>query len=96
MEHDDSAAGGLGVDCNDAVRQLYVFLDGELTDERRHDIATHLDDCGSCAKAAGFEAELRVVIASRCQERVPQALIERVAAALAKEEAASRRSSGGS
>lgn len=84
-----------GVDCEEAVHQLYVFLDGELTEERRGAIAVHLDECGPCARAAGFEAELRAVIASRCQERVPASLIERVAAALASEQAAER-STGGS
>jgi mycothiol system anti-sigma-R factor len=87
-------AGGAGVDCDEAVRQLYVFLDGELTEERRYEIKVHLDDCGPCAGAAGFEAELRMVIASRCRDRVPQALIDRVAEAIAREEARRARSSG--
>lgn len=74
-----------GVDCTEAVRQLYVYLDGELTDDRRVEIALHLDECSPCAGAAGFEAELRAVIASRCKERVPQSLVDRIAAALAAE-----------
>jgi mycothiol system anti-sigma-R factor len=67
------------VDCNDAVHQLYDYLDGELTDERRRQIAVHLDRCGHCARAAGFESELRSVIANCCRDRVPDALISRVA-----------------
>lgn len=84
----ESRCGGHspGVDCDEAVRQLYVFLDGELTEERRVAIAVHLDECGPCAEAAGFEAELRAVIASRCKDRVPSSLIERVAAAIAEEQ----------
>lgn len=85
--------GGDGVsdvDCMEAVRQLYVYLDGELTEERRLDIAVHLDECGPCADAAGFEAELRTVISSRCKDRVPESLISRVAAAIAAEEARRR------
>jgi mycothiol system anti-sigma-R factor len=84
--------GGCGdyasyVDCAEAVRQLYVYLDGELTDDRRLEIAAHLDECGPCADAAGFEAELRAVISSRCKDRVPDSLIARVASAIAAEEA---------
>lgn len=75
-----------GVDCDEAIRQLYHYLDGELTTERRQRIAVHLDECGWCGDAAGFEAELRVVIASHCRDRVPEALRARVAAAI-KEEA---------
>jgi len=81
-----------GVDCDEAIRQLYVYLDGELTDERRQEISVHLDDCGPCAGAAGFEAELRIIISSRCKDRVPDSLIKRVAAAIAEEQA--RRRSG--
>ncbi|HVC15264.1 MAG TPA: mycothiol system anti-sigma-R factor [Acidimicrobiales bacterium] len=79
--------GASDVDCMEAVRQLYVYLDGELTEERRLEISVHLDECGPCADAAGFEAELRAVISSRCKDRVPDSLIDRVAAAIAAEEA---------
>jgi mycothiol system anti-sigma-R factor len=73
------------VDCNEAVHQLYHYLDGELTDERRRQIGLHLDLCGSCADAAGFEAELRHVIADRCRDHVPESLVERVARSIDEE-----------
>ncbi len=76
------AQGLFGLDCNDAVHQLYHYLDGELTEERREQISVHLDRCGPCAGAAHFEAELRRVVASRCKDRVPESLIRRVAAAI--------------
>ncbi len=67
-----------GVDCQEAVHELYTYLDGELTEDRRREIAVHLDLCGPCADAAGFESELRMVIANRCRDRVPDSLIARV------------------
>ena len=73
------------VSCDDAVRQLYTFLDGELTEERRAAIAAHLDGCAPCIGAARFEAELRSVIADRCHEHVPDSLRDRVAASLRQE-----------
>lgn len=82
---DAASDAGSYVDCAEAVRQLYVYLDGELTEERRLEIAVHLDECGPCADAAGFEAELRMVISSRCKDRVPESLISRVAEAIAAE-----------
>lgn len=69
-------------DCDDAVHQLYEFIDGELTDATRLAIKRHLDDCSPCLSAFDFEAELRVVIASRCKEEVPPALRARIAAAI--------------
>jgi mycothiol system anti-sigma-R factor len=75
------------VDCDETVERLYTYLDGELTEERRVEIVRHLDLCGPCVRAYGFEAELRKVIASRCKDRVPESLMARVAAALAAEHA---------
>lgn len=77
--------GGDHVDCTSAIHQLYVYLDGELTEERRVRIAEHLDYCGPCAGAAVFEAELRLVIANRCKDHVPDSLRERIAALLEAE-----------
>jgi mycothiol system anti-sigma-R factor len=73
------------VDCDEAIHQLYHYLDGELTDERRKKISVHLDFCGYCGQAAEFEAELRHVIASRCRDRVPDSLIQRIAQAIDEE-----------
>ncbi|MGH9083332.1 MAG: mycothiol system anti-sigma-R factor [Acidimicrobiales bacterium] len=87
----DGMAGGCAgggppdVDCDEAVRQLYRYLDGDLTEDRRRDIAFHLDECGWCSDAAGFEAELRAVIANKCRDRVPESLKSRVAAAIHEE-----------
>jgi mycothiol system anti-sigma-R factor len=73
------------VECNESIERLYFYLDGELTEERRIEITRHLDLCGHCVSAYGFEFELRRVIASRCKDRVPDDLITRVADALAEE-----------
>jgi len=67
------------VDCSSAIHQLYDYLDGELTERRRTQIAEHLDYCAPCANAAGFESELRQVIADKCKDHVPESLVERVA-----------------
>jgi mycothiol system anti-sigma-R factor len=82
---DTSGLFGVSVDCTEAVHELYSYLDGELTEVRREEIRIHLDWCGPCGGAAQFEAELRKVIANRCKDRVPQTLIDRVAAALHEE-----------
>jgi mycothiol system anti-sigma-R factor len=74
------------VDCNETIERLYHYLDGELTDERRVEIKRHLDDCPPCLHAFDFEAELRVVIADRCKDRVPEGLRLRIHAALIEAE----------
>jgi mycothiol system anti-sigma-R factor len=81
----DDALFGKTMNCDEAVHQLYHFLDGELTEERRTKIAEHLTFCAPCGGAAEFEAELRHVIANHCKDRVPDSLIRRIAAAIDEE-----------
>jgi mycothiol system anti-sigma-R factor len=73
------------VGCDETIERLYVYLDGELTEQRRIEITRHLDMCGPCVGAYGFESELRKVIANRCKDHVPDSLIDRVAEALRNE-----------
>jgi mycothiol system anti-sigma-R factor len=69
-------------ECSEAVELLYHYIDGQLTDERRILIQRHLDDCPPCLDAFDFEAELRVVLAHKCREQVPDRLRLRVARAI--------------
>lgn len=68
--------------CQETLRELYGFIDGELTDEGRHHIKGHLDDCSPCLAAFDFEAELRMVVRNRCVDRVPDSLRQRIADAI--------------
>jgi mycothiol system anti-sigma-R factor len=68
--------------CQEALEELYVFLDGELTVEKREHIRVHLDDCNPCLEHYDFEAELRLVIAAKCKEPVPQDLKDKILRAL--------------
>lgn len=72
-------------DCNETLRELYLYLDGQLTEDDRHHIEQHLNDCSPCLEAYDFEAELRLVVRSRCVDSVPEALRARIARALERE-----------
>ncbi len=69
-------------DCQNALHELYGYLDGELTDERRASIQRHLDGCQPCAEPYDFEAELRNVIRRKCAEQVPASVMAKIRAAL--------------
>ena len=71
--------------CREALEELYTFLDGELTIEKREHIRVHLDDCTPCLGAYDFEAELRMVISAKCKEPVPQSLKDKIKAQLQAE-----------
>lgn len=66
------------IDCNRALVELYEFLDGELTFERRHRIEAHLNGCQHCFSSFDFEQELRIVIRSKLKTQVPQGLLHRI------------------
>jgi mycothiol system anti-sigma-R factor len=72
--HDDEGPSG----CEQALTELYTFLDGELTAEKRESIAHHLEGCNPCVEVFDFEAELRMVISKRCTEPVPEQLRLRI------------------
>lgn len=69
--------------CNDALQEIYEYLNGEMTDERRTLIAKHLDDCSPCLEAFDFENELRQLVARHCHEEAPEDLRRRIAEAIA-------------
>jgi mycothiol system anti-sigma-R factor len=68
--------------CDETLVELYTYLDGELTAERRAVIQHHLDDCSPCLETFDFEAELRMVIAQKCRDECPEQLRQRIADAL--------------
>ena len=68
-----------GGECEEALRTLYHFLDGELTPDRRQAIQHHLDECSPCLEAFDFEAELKLAVARCCRDQVPERLRQRVA-----------------
>jgi anti-sigma factor (TIGR02949 family) len=65
-------------DCDDAIAQLYSYLDGELDADVVARVEFHLQRCSPCLEAYDFEAELRKVIVAKCEESVPGDLRQRI------------------
>ena len=66
-------------DCNETIRELEAFLDGELSEDGHHAIHAHLDGCTDCLQAFDFHAELRTVIARKCSnDEMPPGLLSRI------------------
>ena len=66
-------------DCNETIRELETFLDGELSEDGRHAIHAHLEGCTDCLQAFDFHAELRTVIAAKCRsDEMPPGLLSRI------------------
>jgi anti-sigma factor (TIGR02949 family) len=66
-------------DCNETLRELEAFLDGELTDDTQTSIHAHLEGCMDCLQAFDFHAELRTVIRQKCNnDEMPPGLLSRI------------------
>jgi anti-sigma factor (TIGR02949 family) len=66
-------------DCNDTLRELEAFLDGELTADTQQAIHAHLEGCVDCFQTFDFHAELRQVIARKCHnDEMPPGLLSRI------------------
>jgi len=72
----------IAMDCEQTIRQVYLYLDGELTRYRRWQITRHLDRCPPCQHGFDFELELRQVVSTRCHDEVPDELKQRIAEAI--------------
>lgn len=47
------------IDCEQALRRLFDFLDHELADDERDAVERHLQTCRSCFSRADFERRLK-------------------------------------
>ena len=66
-------------DCNDTLRELELFLDRELSDGAKQTIHNHLEGCPDCLQAFDFHAELKMVIAEKCQnDEMPPDLMNKI------------------
>ena len=66
-------------DCNETIRELDAFLDGELPDEVRSHIHDHLESCMDCLQAFDFQAELKQAIRRKCSnDEMPPGLLGRI------------------
>ena len=72
-------------DCDEALENLYLYLDSEMDQVSTERIRSHLDECTDCVNSFEFEKRLKDVIRERLDEDVPETLVARVREALAKE-----------
>jgi mycothiol system anti-sigma-R factor len=74
-----------GRECDDALTQIYHYLDQELEASSLELIRLHLEDCSGCLRSFDFEARLKVVVRQRLSEEVPVEFLERIRDAIARE-----------
>jgi mycothiol system anti-sigma-R factor len=73
------------VDCGEVIRQVYLYLDGEIDDPHRNEVRIHLDECGPCLREFGIEQEVKALVARCCgSDTAPDSLKDRLRLKLAE------------
>ena len=65
--------GKCGGECADVLRQLWEFLDDELTEERMTDVRAHLNRCAGCFPEYDFERIFLEAVAATGKQRCASA-----------------------
>jgi mycothiol system anti-sigma-R factor len=66
------------IDCEEALRRLFEYLDAELQGEPQREVQQHLERCRSCFSRVEFETRLKAYTAQLGHEPVPAELEARI------------------
>lgn len=66
------------IGCEDVVRDLLTFLDGQIEDGRGKLIEQHLEECRSCCSRADFELALRNRVRETAASQPPAELRQKI------------------
>jgi mycothiol system anti-sigma-R factor len=55
-----------GLDCEDVIKDVYLYLDDESNPELFSRIRQHLDECAPCLRQFGLEQDVKSLIARCC------------------------------
>jgi mycothiol system anti-sigma-R factor len=67
------------IDCQHALRQIELYLDGELVGLERVEVERHLGECSPCSGHSEFQRRLKEMLRDKCGcDEVPAALVERI------------------
>jgi mycothiol system anti-sigma-R factor len=58
--------GDASYNCQQALREIERFLDGELQKDVVSLLQRHLDDCQPCMRRADFQRRMKDLIATKC------------------------------
>jgi mycothiol system anti-sigma-R factor len=70
------------LDCEEALRRLFDYLDAELQGEPQREMEQHLARCRTCFSRLEFEKRLKTHISDLGSESVPPELERRIRKAL--------------
>jgi mycothiol system anti-sigma-R factor len=66
------------IDCREAVRRMWPFLDRSLEPHPTEELETHLETCKRCCGELEFSRELRGLVATTSSPAMPDELRDRI------------------
>jgi mycothiol system anti-sigma-R factor len=67
-----------GPDCQQALENLYLFIDQEIDNASCAEIQQHIDDCSDCLTEFDLERVVKSLVSRSCTEVAPEPLRARV------------------
>ena len=67
------------ISCQEILRDIERYVDGELDGSRSLELDEHLRGCASCLTHAEFRRRLKAVVRSKWGPRAPEEIFERIA-----------------
>jgi mycothiol system anti-sigma-R factor len=65
-------------ECDMILAEVQLYIDGEVTAERRATLEAHLTSCTPCMHRAEFQARLKEIVRSKCSLDAPDHLVLRI------------------
>jgi mycothiol system anti-sigma-R factor len=70
-------------DCSQVLAEVWLLLDHECDQQRRHKLEEHLDECAPCLAEYGLEEHLKLLLARKCGgEQAPEPFKEKLRASI--------------
>lgn len=66
------------IDCDEVMRQLFDFLDGEVEITAEDEIHHHIEECRSCFTRVEFEKQLKCRVQGAGKDSAPESLQNRI------------------
>ena len=68
-----------GLDCNEVLADVYLYLDGETDAAMQAKMKEHLNDCAPCLREFGLEQDVKALVARCCGgDKAPTDLHDRI------------------
>ena len=64
--------------CEEALENLYLFLDEEIDTASIEEIQAHIDSCSSCLNVYDLERVVKALVSRSCAEKAPEPLRDKV------------------